>query len=368
MHVMTVIPEMRAGGAEQLAATLAGFLCAEHGEVTVASSGGWRADRLRDAGARLVYVPLRGHRVRDLARSSVKLRKTAGHYRPDLIHAHNVKATAVAASSRIGHPGPPLLVTLHGVPDSRYLAAARILSQYADELVAVSDSVLERIVSAGFPAARAKVIENAVPPLAVHPRDLARHRLGIADEIPIALCLARFTAQKRQELLIEAWRDVEPPAVLLLAGDGQTRPRIEEAIARSRQGGRIRLLGEREDVDWLLAAADVCVLPTYWEGHPISVLEAMSAGVPVVASAVPGVTQFGAEAVELVSPTSVDALAAGVREVLRSPARRHGMTRAGAALIATRFPTSQMWSQYRDRYAAMSAGAGGRRADAGGFR
>jgi glycosyltransferase involved in cell wall biosynthesis len=327
---------------------------AEQGDVTLASSGGWLAEQLEGAGARLVDLPLRGHRVLHLARCALAVRHAAAAFPADVLHAHNVKAAAVAAALTESRRSPmPILVTLHGVPDARYPAAARILSRCADELVAVSQPVLERIVSAGFPSARARVIENAVAAPTRHPRWEARQRLGLDDDVPVVLCLARFTPQKRQDLLVTAWDYVVPSAVLLLAGDGETRPRIEQAIARSGQADRIRLLGERRDADWLLAAADVCVLPTDWEGLPISVLEAMSAGVPVVASAVPGVTHFGGAAVGLVRPGSAEALGAGLREVLGSDRRRRDMTRAAETLIATRFGVESMWSRYRDRYEAL---------------
>jgi glycosyltransferase involved in cell wall biosynthesis len=349
-----VVAEMRAGGAERLVATLARHVLAEQGDVTLASSGGWLAEQLEDAGARVLDLPLRGHRVDHLARSALALRRATGACPADVLHAHNVKAAAVAAALAGPRRAPiPMLVTLHGVPNARYSAAARILSRCADELVAVSEPVLEQIVSAGFPSARARVIENAVAPPTAHPCREARQRLGLADDVPVVLCLARFSPQKRQDLLVAAWDDVDPRAVLLLAGDGETRPLIGQAIARSDRADRIRLLGERRDADWLLAAADVCVLPTDWEGLPISVLEAMSAGVPVVASAVPGVTHFGAAAVELVRPDSADALGAGLRHVLGSETRRRDMTRAAATLIATRFGIESMWSKYRDRYEAL---------------
>jgi glycosyltransferase involved in cell wall biosynthesis len=349
-----VVAEMRAGGAERLVATLARHVLAEHGDVTVASSGGWLAEQLEGAGARLVDLPLRGHRVHDLASSALALRRAAAACPADVLHAHNVKAAAVAAALARPRRAPmPILVTLHGLPDARYPAAARILSRCADELVAVSQPVLDRILSAGFPSARARVIENAVAPPAPHPRRKARQRLGLANDVPVVLCLARFTPQKRQDLLVTAWDDVDPRAVLLLAGDGETRPAIERAIARGSRADRIRLLGERRDPDWLLAAADVCVLPTDWEGLPISVLEAMSAGVPVVASAVPGVEHLGAAAVELIRPGSADALGAGLQHVLGSERRRRDMTRAAMTLIGTRFGIESMWLRYRDRYEAL---------------
>jgi glycosyltransferase involved in cell wall biosynthesis len=141
-------------------------------------------------------------------------------------------------------------------------------------------------------------------------------------------------------------------AVLLVVGEGVTRPAVDAAIGRTGQRDWIRLLGERHDVDWLLAAADACVLPTDWEGLPISVLEAMAAGVPVVASAVTGLAAFGA-AIQLVPPGSATALADGLRHVLADESRRRKLITAGLALARDRFAPARMCEQYRDLYATV---------------
>jgi glycosyltransferase involved in cell wall biosynthesis len=350
MHVMMAVAQMGAGGAEQIVATLARDLLATDETVTIATSGGWLSAPLAAAGARLVFAPLEGRRPRDLARAAIAVRGELGSSHVDVIHAHNVKAAGVCTTSSLGRRRPPLVVTLHGVADDRYRSAARILSRGIDVVVAVSDDVARRVTAAGFPAARLRVIENAVVQRQPHAVGAARARLGLPSDAPIVLCIARLAAQKRHDLLIDAWRAMPPNALLLIAGDGETRPAVEAAIRDSGRAETIRLLGERGDVDWLLAAADVCVLPTDWEGLPISVLEAMAARVPVVASAVDGLSQFGAEAIELVSPGSALALANGLRRVLDDGRRREGMVSAGTALVAARFSVGRMVSEYRELY------------------
>jgi glycosyltransferase involved in cell wall biosynthesis len=357
MHVMFTVAEMGSGGAEAVVSTLARDVAARGARVTVASYGGWRAAELDAQGARLVSVPLRGRRPLDLARAAIALRRERIHASVNLLHAHNVKAALVSATgwpnalSRRGRR-VPFVVTLHGVPTGRYRDAARILNHCADHLVAVSADVAERVVAAGFPPSRTHVIENAVVAPEAHDRIDARQRLGIARDTAVVLCVARLAPQKRHDLLIAAWQQMPIDAVLLIAGDGATRPAIDAAIRRTDQQDRIRLLGERHDVDWLLAAADICVLPTSWEGLPISVLEAMAAGVPVVASAVTGLSTFG-DAIELVPPGSATALADGLRHVLADERRRRKLITAGLALTRERFAPARMCEQYRDLYAAV---------------
>lgn len=349
MDVMMTIAEMGFGGAETVVATLARQAMRNGYHVTLASSGGWRADEMADDGARCVRTSLAGRRPRDLAASVLTLRRQP---RPDVIHAHNVKCTAVSRAAFPGGRHVPIVSTLHGVPEGQYRATARVLRRCADSVVAVSEDVAERVISAGLPSQRVRVIENAVLAPVPHDRRDARARLGFADDIPVVLCVARLVPQKRHDLLVAAWRYMPRNAQLLIAGDGPTRSDLEIAIRDGAAGDRIRLLGERGDVDWLLAAADVLVLPTDWEGMPISVLEAMAAGVPVVASAVNGVLSLGAEAVERIPANEVAALAHGLTHVLSDPLRRRSLVAAGTRLTDERFSTERMWSDYRELYEA----------------
>jgi glycosyltransferase involved in cell wall biosynthesis len=356
MHVLMTVAEMGSGGAESMAATLAEDLLAGGHEVTVASAGGWRTVAIRRDGARLIFLPLGSRRAHDLLRSVIRLRKEVAGGRVDIVHAHNVKAALVASAAvRTERARCPVYVTFHGVAQEHYRAAARILRRCADEVVAVSGYVADNLTAAGFPASRVRVIENAVPLPPRRDRAAARARLRIAEDVPVALCAARLARQKRHDLLVEAWRSVPAPATLLIAGDGPTRAAIADAVRHSGQCGRIHILGNRSDVDWLLAAADALVLPTDWEGLPVSVLEALAAGVPVVASGVGGLTELGGAVIELVTRDSASALAAGLRTVLTDTARRQAMATAGLALVDQRFSTSRMCNQYRDLFAQVPA-------------
>ena len=181
-----------------------------------------------------------------------------------------------------------------------------------------------------------------------------RAELGLTAEAPVALCVARLATPKRIDLLLDAWADV-PDAVLLLAGDGADRAALERQAAPL--GERVRFLGERRDVGRLLSAADLVVLPSDREGLPMAVLEALAAGVPVVASAVGGIPQLGGDAVELVAPASADALAAGVRRVLDDADRRDALVSAGRELVDRRFSSARMQSDYVSVYEGVRKGA-----------
>lgn len=358
MRLLTVIPVMGVGGAETVAAALSLDAHARGHEVRLASSGGFRAERVAAAGVPHVGLALDGRRVSDLVRSVRRLRATVRDDRPDLVHAHNVKAALVARAA-VGR-SVPVLTTLHGVPAGELAAAARILRWATDHVVAVSPHVATQLVEHGFPADRVTVVENAIAPVDRHPRAAARGRLGLPAGVPVVLCLARMVDQKRHDLLVEAWADVPSDAVLLLAGDGPNRPAVEELVRRHGLSGRVRLLGNRTDVDWLLSAADLVVLPTNWEGLPISLLEAMGAGVPVVASAVGGVVETLGPAVRLVEPGSAAALGEGLRELIGDPALRARLGRSGQDLVASRYGPAPMSAAYHDLYDELAHAARGR--------
>jgi glycosyltransferase involved in cell wall biosynthesis len=355
MKVLSVIPMMGAGGAESVVTTLAEDAVSRGDEVVVASSGGFRADLLARRGVFQVQVRMDDRRIRTLARSARALRSHVRRSRPDLVHAHNVKA-AVLARLAVGR-AVPVLTTLHGVATDEYAGAARLLRWCTDEVVAVSPHVARSIVGAGFPERRTRVVANAVPQPSVHDRATARRRLGLPVGAPVALCLARLAAQKRHDLLLNAWAGDIDGAHLLVAGDGPTRGAIESATLRLGLRERVHLLGERDDVDWLLSAADLVVLPTDWEGLPVSLLEAMAVGVPVVVSRVGDLAETLGCAVRLVEPGSAAALRHAIRDLLTDERARADLGARGRELVTTRHATGPMLRAYRDAYDQLLGGA-----------
>ena len=348
MRILTVIAELGVGGAEVVAATLATAAAAEGHDAWLASGPGFRIDEVRAAGVR--HVPLRmvGRHPLDLTRSLARLRRMPA---PDLVHAHNPKA-ALLCRLAFGHR-VPIVVTLHGVDAAEAGRAARILRWAGDRVAVVSPHLVPQLVGHGLPADRVDVVVNGIEPLPSYSRTRARAELGIAPHEVVGLCPARMVDQKRHDLLVEAWATVPTRATLLLAGDGPHRRSIADAVARQGLEDRIRLLGERSDMSRLLAAADFLVLATDWEGLPISILEAMGAGVPVVASRVGGIAEQLAGAVHLVEPGSVAALADGLAEVTTRRLLRADLADRGRRLVATSFSAEAMLGRYRAVWAAL---------------
>ncbi|WP_410614180.1 glycosyltransferase [Amycolatopsis sp. lyj-109] len=342
MRVLHVISEMGAGGAETL---VAGMVARgeEYGWVSaVASGGGFRADALAAAGTPTFPVPLARRSKAGVLKAAWATRRAISRFRPDVVLAHNVGASLVARLALA--PGRRPLTVFHGVADEDYPAAARILRRTSGRVVAVSAATADRLTAAGLE--RPAVIPNAVfPRPPVFGRAEIRASLGVPARTPVALCLARLEPQKRHDVLLDAWAAVDGDAVLWLAGDGSLRPELERRAQAL--GRRVEFLGTRADVPDLLAAADVTVLTSDWEGLPLAVLESMAAGRPVVATDVGGIGGVLAGGGGIVVPPSDPAAtAAALTALLFDPARRETAAAEGIRAVERDYDPHRLMKSY----------------------
>jgi glycosyltransferase involved in cell wall biosynthesis len=296
MRVLHTIGEMGTGGAESLVVELV-TRGADVGWVSeVASAGGRREDELRAAGlGRFHRVPLSRRRPGGLAKAVSATRAALRSADPDVVLAHNVGATVASwlAVRSLGRR-TPIATVFHGVAARDYRVAAWVLSVAPGAVVTVSGVISDRLVAAGL-RRRPTVIPNAISTPLLPDAATARAELGLHPAAPVALCAARLVVQKRHDVLLHAWARTraatELGGVLLLAGDGPERPAVESLVGALGLEGSVRVLGARDDVPRLLAAADVFTLSSDWEGLPVALLEAMATARPVVATAVDGITE-----------------------------------------------------------------------------
>lgn len=295
-------------------------------------------------GAAFVPVPIAtGPRpVRDWA-TVLRLRAaTAG---ADVVHAHGFRAAALTGLA-LGRRRPgrtPLVATWHNAVlgdglRRRLLARIEALAaRRADLTLAVSPDLADRARELGSPDARLAPVP--APTLAAPSRTRAEVRAELgAGERPVVLTVARLAPQKDYDTLLEAsahWASRIPPPLVLAAGDGPEYGRLARLIGE--RGLPVRLLGRRSDVPDLLAAADVFVVTSRWEGSPLVVQEAMAAGVPVVSTAVGGVPTLAGDGAVLVPAGDPEAVARAVNALLDDPGERAALVgRAGA--VAARWP------------------------------
>jgi glycosyltransferase involved in cell wall biosynthesis len=275
--------------------------------------------------------------------------------RASLVHAHGLRAALLSdLALRTARVEIPLVVTSHsanlatGVERRLLRLMERRVARAADLMLGASSDLVARARDLGATDARLGPV--VAPPLApaTADREATRRQLlavkgskeakGQTSERPVVLAIGRLIPQKNFQLLLDAasgWRGGEEP-LLVIAGVGAEEAALKARIKSERLPAK--LLGYREDVADLLAAADVVVISSRWEARPMVAQEALRAGVPVVATAVGGLPELVGEAAVLVPPGDATALAAAVSSLLSDPARRAELAAAGPAQAET-WPT-----------------------------
>jgi glycosyltransferase involved in cell wall biosynthesis len=245
--------------------------------------------------------------------------------RPSVFHAHlswpfaAKYALAAAILARV----PAVVMTVQLIPDSRTrrttAVQGRLIAARVGRCIAVSQDIAKRLTdSLHWRADKIEVIHNAVQTERFgRPADpTLRASLGGGDSA-IVLTVARLDSQKGHDVLLRAVAET-PSVRLVLAGQGPERERLETLVSRLGLSARVLFLGRRTDVAELLAASDVFVLPSLFEGSSLAVLEAMAAMKPVVATAIGGTDELivDGESGRLVPPADPGALAAALRQVI----------------------------------------------------
>jgi glycosyltransferase involved in cell wall biosynthesis len=287
-----------------------------------------------------VEIAGRPRPLRDL-RAIASLRRLIGAGPPDVVHAHGLRAGALAAIAvALVRSRPALLVTVHNAPPAGgltgaiYHALELIVARNADSVLCVSADLEDRMRAAG-----ARRVGHAVVPAArtsdgvsAETRTAVRAEFGAVPGQAIVLAVGRLAAQKGFGLLLDAaarWGDVQPEPLLVIAGSGPLAAGLESRAAA--RGLTVRFTGQRADVPALLAAADVFVLPSVWEGQPLILQEALRAGVPIVAARTGGIPELtGEDAAILVRPGDAQDLADAVRAVLGDAALAARLRKAAA--------------------------------------
>jgi glycosyltransferase involved in cell wall biosynthesis len=275
--------------------------------------------------------------------------------RPDLIHVHTFKAGFIGRLAA-WTLGIPALYTIHAWLWGT-LAVSRFASRVAIPLERFGALCCERIITVSYAGER-KVREHHI---ADETKVVTIHN-GICDwptqapvranQTPVIIMVARFTPGKDFALLLRAFQPLANRAYLWLVGDGETREAMEALAVRLGIASSVSFLAERHDVPELLAQADVFVLASETEMLPISILEAMRAALPVVASDVGGVSEeveHGATGL-LVPKGEVGALTNALQLLIGDPELRNRLGRSGRRLFETRFRDSIMTSSTYQLY------------------
>jgi len=332
------------GGVGRHVRALAAALVDDGHTVTVAGPASTEHDfGFTAVGARFAVVEVRQspHPVTDV-RATVAIGRLARG--ADVMHTHGLRVGGLAVLARRG--GTPLVVTLHNALLARgvggspvraaYAVLERLVARGADVVLGVSSDLESRLAQLGARDVRHAVVPApaSLQPTATPAR--TRVTLDVGDRL-VVLCVARLAEQKGLPLLLDAVALLgqgkgADELVVLVAGDGPLRQPLQARIDAQRLP--VRLLGWRDDVADLIAAADVVVSAAVWEGQPIAVQQALQAGRAVVATDVGGTAEVTGDAAVLVPRNDPRALADALRRVLDDPGLRTRLEAAATARAA----------------------------------
>ena len=277
---------------------------------------------------------------------------------PDLVHTHMVHADVYGSvAAALGRK--PLVSTRHN--DDRYLLGPfrhvdRFFMQKATTIVAISDAVREFHLRAGLPASKLVTIHYGLDEPPSRPSEVTPEQAGIEPGAPLVLAIGRLIEQKDHATLLAAFARVRashPEARLAILGWGPLEEQTRARAAGLGLADAVLLPGRVEPSAWL-ARADVFAHTSRWEGFGIVLLEAMLAGLPVVAtraSAIPEIVQDGVTGL-LAAPGDEAAIADSIEALLGDPDRGRLLGDAGRERALREFSVARMTDQtiavYRD--------------------
>jgi glycosyltransferase involved in cell wall biosynthesis len=389
LRVLTLVDGIGTyGGAESLARQIAMNLDRSRFESTFCVSR-WepRASyerglvELRDAGVRFLGLERRSRfNLAAWRRLVAQMRER----RVDVLHSHKIGSNIWGALLSPLARTPVFVAHEHtwsfeGQPQRRFLDR-ELIARRADAFVAVSEEDRQRMHEIeGIPIEKLRFIPNGIPtPAAPDPGADVRAELGIAPDQPTIGVVATLRPQKALDVLIRASipLTLEFPGLQVLIVGGEAggleggpdpeREKLEQLARGLGVADNVRVLGHRPDIPNVLEALDVAVLSSDFEGSPLSVMEYMEAGKPVVSTRVGGVPDLVEDGVTglLVEPQDPAALAAAIARLLRDPDESARMGEAGRERRRGEFSientTRCVEALYEELYAAkVGAGAGG---------
>jgi glycosyltransferase involved in cell wall biosynthesis len=372
LRVVTLVDRASpAGGGETYAAEVARRLDPSRFDRTLVISR-WGEDGPGDDDDRAAVESLRadGVKVVGLGRTS---RAALWSWRPllrmlrkedaDVLHAHKFGSN-LWGSLLGGLARTPVIVShehswsYEGNAPRRFLDR-QVIGRLSDAVVAVSREDQRRMTAVeGIPAERTAFIPLGIAGFETATIAEARARLGVGDGVPVVGAVGGLRREKRFDLLIRAvarLRDEGIDVEAVILGEGSERGSLEALVGELGLADRVSLPGYRDDVPALLGGLDVAVLCSEREGSPLSVMEYMEAGRPIVASAVGGVPDLIEDGVEgrLVPPGSPEALANAIGEILADPGAAAAMGERARSRRRAEFDIGVSVGRVADLYEAL---------------
>lgn len=363
LRILHILPSLGIGGAEMMATDLMTGLAATGHEVMAVGlypeRGSLVEDRLQHGHVAVRYLGKR--RGLDL-RMLPAVSRTVREFQPDVVHTH-LSVLRYVFPILLRQAVPVAIHTLHNAAAREADGFGRFVQRlaFARHVVPVAVSrdgatTYEEVYGRPCPA----MIPNCIPidrydlPAGVGAAWRERNEFG-PDDLIFA-CVGRLEEQKNPLGLIRAFSAVEDSrAHLILVGGGSYQDRVTKFIAAKNLQSRIHVMGVRNDIEDCLAAANVFVLASDWEGSPLAVMEAMAAGLPVVSTGVGGVPELvehGRDGI-LVAQGDMKGLGAAMQMLARDADRRRGLGASGRRRARSEFAVGAMTQRYAVLYQSL---------------
>jgi glycosyltransferase involved in cell wall biosynthesis len=363
VHILHLIDGLNVGGAEVLLRDLTEGLAIRGYRVSIGySTPGPLADELAATGLHLTRLPRLARIDPFLLFGMLWLMRSDP---PQVVHTHLFKSDFHGRLAARMAGVPVVVSTLHNADiwAQRQLLGALygFTARFADKLIAVSDEVREyHIAKTGIPAEKVEVIENGVDVRRFggmesianvgrsQPKGWkVRSEFGVSQDAILFGIIGRLKPQKDHVNFLKAAAEILyrfPSARFLVVGDGPLRAELLKLADELRLFPALMFIGQRSDIPEVLAALDVLVLSSRWEGLPVTLLEGMAASKPVVATAVDGINGVAVpdSTALLVPPDNHLALADACLRLCTDPDLRARMGRAGFERVSTRYSLSMM--------------------------
>lgn len=290
-----------------------------------------------------------------------KVRRFLREEKIDILHTHNYK-TDILGLVAAKMAGIRTVATAHGYTGvsravSFYEQLDRSALRFFDRVVVVSDSILP-----SFPRHKKVVIPNGIDAhefsTTSGQRLAVREELGLAARDFVIGTVGRLSKEKNQKLLLQVTGVLVtrcPYLKVLIVGAGPELENLKGEVTRAKLEGRVIFAGLRTDMPHLYSAMDVFILPSLTEGVPLTILEAMAAGVPVIATRVGGIPQMIEEGETglLVPPQNERALQEKIESLIRDSALRSQLSRQALEMVKEKYSVEIMGKEYRKVYDAV---------------
>ena len=369
MKLLHIVGDSRFGGAGRVILGLGQMARAEGWDVDILTTDPTFQAAVRKRGLGLLDLDVIRRPIRplwDLA-SLVRLGSVLRRKSYRIVHTHTSKGGFVGRLAASMARVPLIVHTMHGLAFHErsglpvrlvFSTLERVAARRCDRIVSVSEFHRQWAIDLGIcKESKILTIPNGVadqlsPPTA--PLKL-RHELGLSGTDVMLLTMARLAPEKGLEYLIKAAKLIcleAPHCKVFIAGEGPARRRLQGLVSESGVRDHVSFLGYRQDPAELLAACDVVVLPSLREGLSISLLEAMAAGKPIVASSIGSHVEVASQAnmAKLVPPEDVRALSDAILDLLRDPNTMRDLGSNGRRLFELRYTENRMLNAYRELY------------------